>query len=110
ALGATGLLLSGSQVAPPPALVSTSCGLVLIAKIAATAAGAAVAFRHALFSWRSGGRRPPQRPPRALLSTVALEGGGALVIVLLAAVLGSSAPARAPQFYPLPSAPPLTQA
>jgi copper transport protein len=110
ALGVTGLLLSGSQVASVTALVSTPYGLVLIAKVAATAAVAAVAFRHALFSWRSGGRRPPQRPPRALLPTIALEGSGALVIVLLAAVLGSSAPARGPQFDPLPAAPPLTQA
>ena len=109
ALGVTGLLLSGSQVASLTALLSTSYGLVLVAKVAATAAVAAVAFRHAFFSWRSGGRRPPQRPPRALLATVALEGGGALVVIFLAAVLGSSAPARGPQFDPLPAGSPATQ-
>jgi copper transport protein len=110
ALGATGLLLSASQVASLTALLSTPYGLVLIAKVAATGAVAAVAFRHALFTWRSSARRPPQRPPRALLPTVALEGSGALAIVLLAAVLGSSAPARGPQFDPLPAVPAATLA
>ncbi|MDQ6741734.1 MAG: copper resistance protein CopC/CopD [Candidatus Dormibacteraeota bacterium] len=108
-LGVTGLLLSGSQVASITALLSTSYGLVLIAKVAATAAVAAVALRHALFTWRGlGSARLRQRPPRGLLATVGLEGGGALAVLLLAAVLGSSAPARGPQFDPVSPEPPAT--
>jgi copper transport protein len=109
-LGVTGLLLSGTQVASLTALLSTSYGLVLVAKVAAAALVATVALRHALFTWRSLGRRSPAgRLPRALLPTVALEGGGALAVILLAAVLGSSAPARGPQFDPKPPTPPATQ-
>ncbi len=109
-LGVTGLLLSGTQVASLTALLSTSYGLVLAAKVAATGLVATVALRHALFSWRSLGRRAPgDPPPRALLPTAALEGGGALALILLAAVLGSSAPARGPQFDPQPPIAPATQ-
>ena len=109
-LGVTGLLLSGTQVASLTALLSTSYGLVLAAKVAATGLVATVALRHALFTWRNLGRRTPSgSPPRALLPTAALEGGGALALILLAAVLGSSAPARGPQFDPQPPAPPATQ-
>jgi copper transport protein len=108
-LGVTGLMLSGSQVASITALLSTPYGLVLIAKVAATAAVAAVALRHALFTWRGlGSTRARQRPPRSLLATVGLEGGGALAVLLLAAVLGSSAPARGPQFDPVSPDPPAT--
>jgi hypothetical protein len=109
-LGVTGLLLSGTQVASLTALLSTSYGLVLVAKVAATGLVATVALRHALFTWRSLGRRTPSGPPPgALLPTAALEGGGALALILLAAVLGSSAPARGPQFDPQAPTPPATQ-
>jgi copper transport protein len=109
-LGVTGLLLSGTQIASLTALLSTSYGLVLVAKVAATALVATVALRHALFTWRNLGKRSPAgRPPRALLQTMALEGGGALAVILLAAVLGSSAPARGPQFDSRPPTPQATQ-
>jgi copper transport protein len=109
-LGVTGLLLSGTQVASLTALLSTSYGLVLVAKVAVTALVATVALRHALFTWRNLGRRSqPELPPRILLPTVALEGGGALAVILLAAVLGSSAPARGPQFDPQSPTAPATQ-
>ena len=110
-LGVTGLLLSGNQVASITALLSTSYGLVLVAKVALTAAVAAVALRHALYTWRSlRSKTVSARPPRALLATTMIEGGGALAVVLLAAVLGSSAPARGPQFDPPRSEPPATLA
>jgi putative copper export protein len=109
-LGVTGLLLSGSQVASMTALLSTSYGLVLALKVAATGLVAIVALRHALFTWRGlGSKGRHQRPPRALLATAGLECGGALIVMLLAAVLGSSAPARGPQFDPVSTDAPATQ-
>jgi copper transport protein len=109
-LGVTGLLLSGSQVASVTALLSTSYGLVLVLKVAATGLVATIALRHALFTWRGlGSRTSHPRSPRALLATAGLECGGALVVMLLAAVLGSSAPARGPQFDPVSAEVPATQ-
>jgi copper transport protein len=109
-LGVTGLLLSGGQVASITALLSTSYGLVLALKVAATGLVAIVALRHALFTWRGlGSKGRHQRPPRALLATAGLECGGALIVMLLAAVLGSSAPARGPQFDPVSTDAPATQ-
>ncbi|MBJ7597599.1 copper resistance protein CopC [Candidatus Nephthysia bennettiae] len=109
-LGVTGLLLSGSQVASVTALLSTSYGLVLALKVGATGLVAAVALRHAVFTWRAlGSKGRHLRPPRALLATAGLECGGALVVMLLAAVLGSSAPARGSQFDPISSEVPATQ-
>ena len=100
-LAVTGLLLSGSQVASLTALLSTSYGQVLIAKVSLAGLVALVALRHALISWRGLGRKAaPAVPPRRLLLTLGMEGAGAMGLVLLAAVLGSSAPARGPQFEP----------
>jgi copper transport protein len=104
-LAVTGLLLSGSQVASLTALLTTSYGLVLIAKVLLAGLVALVALRHALISWRGLGRKAtPAEAPRRLLLTLGMEGAGAMGLVLLAAVLGSSAPARGPQFEPPPAA------
>jgi copper transport protein len=101
ALGASGLLLSGSQVASLTALLSTPYGTVLIAKVAAAGIVALIALRHALLSLRGlWTGREPARPPRRLVLTMSLEGAGAIALVLLASVLGASAPARGPQFEP----------
>jgi putative copper export protein/methionine-rich copper-binding protein CopC len=105
-LAVTGLLLSGQQVASVTALLSTPYGAVLVAKVVGVGLVACIALRHALLTWR--GLRPTpgrERAPRGLLLTLGLEAGGALALVLLAAVLGSSAPARGPQFDPAPTAP-----
>jgi copper transport protein len=104
-------MLSGSQVASITALLSTQYGVVLIAKVAATAAVAAVALRHALYTWRGlASARARRPPPRTLTATVGVEAAGALAVVLLAAVLGSSAPARGPQFDPVSSEAPASLA
>jgi copper transport protein len=100
-LGLTGLLLAGAQVASLTALLSTPYGAVLIAKVAAVGMVGAIALRHVVPAWRA------LKPGRlglgtssAIPPTLALEASGAVVVVLLAAVLGSSAPARGPQFEP----------
>jgi copper transport protein len=105
-LAVTGLLLSGEQVASITALLSTPYGAILVAKVAGVGLVACIALRHALLSWRGLRLQPAAaRAPRSLLLTVGLEAGGALALVLLAAVLGSSAPARGPQFEPPGAAP-----
>lgn len=111
ALGVTGLLLSGTQVASVTALLSTQYGAVLIGKMALIGFVALFGLRHALLTLRGLARRGPQagRIPRTLPLTIALEAIGAIMVVLLAAVLGASAPARGPQFDPLSSAPNVTQ-
>jgi copper transport protein len=108
ALTVTGLLLSGSQVASLTALFSTPYGLVLSAKVVGAAMVALVGLRHALLTLRgSWSRSVPARVPRFLQLSLTVEGAGAVGLVLLAAALGSSAPARGPQFEP-PAAPPTT--
>ena len=105
-LAVTGLLLSGEQVASITALLSTPYGAILVAKVAGAGLVACIALRHALLSWRGLRKQPAAaRAPRSLVLTVGLEAGGALALVLLAAVLGSSAPARGPQFEPPSAAP-----
>jgi putative copper export protein len=94
-LGLTGLVLAGAQVASVTALLSTSYGAVLIAKVVAIGAVAAIALRHVLVVNRSWKSIRSGIPP-----TLAIEGAGAVAVVLLAAVLSSSAPARGPQFEP----------
>ena len=104
-LAITGLLLSGAQVSSLTALFSTPYGTILIVKVALAGLVAMIALRHALLSWRGlGGHWQPGKAPRRLLLSLGLEGAGAMAIVLLAAVLGSSAPARGPQFEPPPAA------
>jgi copper transport protein len=106
ALGVSGLLLSGSQVASLTALLSTPYGTVLMAKVAGAGLVALIALRHALISLRGlWTGHAPARPPRGLVLTMSLEGSGAIALVLLASVLGASAPARGPQFEPPASAP-----
>ena len=88
------------------ALLSTPYGAVLVAKVVGVVLVACIALRHALLTLRGlKTSRRAQRAPRALLLTLGLEAGGALALVLLAAVLGSSAPARGPQFEPPAAAP-----
>ena len=110
-LAATGLLLSGMQVATITALLSTQYGLVLIAKVALIGLVAVFGLRHAMWTWRGLARRGQWlgRIPRRLPLTLALETSGALAAVLLASVLGASAPARGPQFEGVSSGPTLTQ-
>jgi copper transport protein len=110
-LGATGLLLSGMQVASVTALLSTQYGVVLLAKIGLIGAVALFGLRHALWTWRGLARRtmPLGRLPARLPLTIAMETAGALAVVLLAAVLGASAPAIGPQFNPPESRATVTQ-
>ena len=100
-LGLTGLLLAGAQVANLTALLSTSYGSVLIAKIAVTGMVGAIALRHVVPAWRARiAGKPALKATSMIPPTLAIEGAGALIVVLLAAVLGASAPARGPQFEP----------
>jgi len=99
-LGLTGLLLAGAQVANLTALLSTSYGSVLIAKIAVTGMVGAIALRHVVPAWRARIAEKPALKATSIPPTLAIEGAGALIVVLLAAVLGASAPARGPQFEP----------
>ena len=110
-LGITGLLLSGQQVASITALLSTPYGAVLVAKVIGVGLVACVALRHAILTLRELTGRRPARAPRGLLVTLGIEAGGALAVILMAAVLGSSAPARGPQFEPaaVPAATLVTQ-
>ena len=110
-LGATGLLLSGMQVASVTALLSTQYGTVLLAKVGLIGVVALIALRHALWTWRGLARRriPLGRLPARLPLTIALEATGAVAVVLLASVLGASAPAIGPQFSPPDSSTSITQ-
>jgi copper transport protein len=111
-LGATGLLLSGIQVASITALLSTQYGAVLVAKAALVGLVALIGLRHALWTWRGLARRGPWlgRIPQRLPLTIALEACGAIGVVLLASVLSASAPARGPQFDAPSTATNVTQA
>ena len=110
-LGATGLVLSGMQVASVTALLSTQYGIVLLGKVGLIGIVALIGLRHALWTWRGLARSKVLfgRLPTRLPLTIALEGAGALAVVLLAAVLGSSAPAIGPQFSPPDSGAAITQ-
>jgi putative copper export protein len=98
ALGLTGLVLAGTQVASVTALLSTSYGATLIAKVAAVGLVGAVALRHVLPFWRAVSPGTRGDAGLGVAPTLAIEGAGAVAVILLAAVLGSSAPARGPQF------------
>jgi copper transport protein len=105
-LVATGLILSGAEVASVTALLSTPYGIVLAIKVVLVGAVAFLALRHhrladrpaapslAAAQSRGGGR---------LLATLALETSAALVLLGFAATLGSTAPARGPQFDGAPA-------
>jgi copper transport protein len=110
-LAATGLLLSGLQVATVTALFSTQYGAVLVAKVGLIGVVALFGLRHAVWTWRGLGRRLSNldKYPKRVPMTVAVEAAGAIVVVLLASVLGASAPAQGPQFSPLPTSPTITQ-
>jgi len=110
-LGATGLLLSGMQVATVTALLSTQYGAVLLTKIGLIGVVALFGLRHALLTWRGLRRRVADqaRFPSRLPLTIALEATGAIAVVALAAVLSASAPAIGPQFAPPGLSPNITQ-
>jgi copper transport protein len=110
-LGATGLLLSGMQVASVTALLSTQYGTVLLAKVGLIGVVGLIALRHALWTWRGLARHRVLlgRLPARLPLTIALEAIGAVAVVLLASVLGASAPAIGPQFSPADGGTTITQ-
>jgi copper transport protein len=100
-LVATGLILSGNEVASVTALLSTPYGIVLAIKVALVCAVAVLALGHHRLA--SGAAPSGSRGGRAagrgrLVSSLALETAGALVLLGFAATLGSTAPARGPQF------------
>jgi copper transport protein len=106
----TGLYNAGQQVASIDALLFTSYGRSLLVKIALVlSVGLMGLINSSLLHPRVADmiRRVLRRPigwtlipPRLVRRTVVVEMTGAIGIVLLAAVLGSSQPARGPEFDP----------
>jgi copper transport protein len=90
--GATGLLLSGRLVDTVTALLSTTYGRAVVAKIA-------VLLVLSTLGWFAARRVARGGSPRV----VAAEIGLAVVALALAALLASSAPAKGEQFQPLPA-------
>ncbi len=89
--GASGWLLSGRTTATVTALLATSYGRLLMAKMVVLIGLAIVG---ALAATRVGRDLPPRRIP--------FEIGLACVAIVFAALLASSAPARGERFLPLP--------
>lgn len=94
-LVATGLLLAGTEVATVTALLSTPYGIVLVVKVGLVCAVAVLALGHHRLANRAasvsgGGGR--------VFGSLALEAGVAVLLLGFAATLGSTAPARGPQF------------
>jgi copper transport protein len=102
--GVTGLLLAGSQVATVTALLATTYGTVLVAKVVLLLGLGGLGLRHARMGDRRGaaGTATPQRLPR----TLPVEAAGAVGVVLLASFLGASSPPRGAEFQPAPPATP----
>ena len=105
-LVATGLLLSGTEVASVTALLSTPYGIVLVIKVALVCAVAVLALRHHRLASKPAS--PASGPglskgDRRVARTLALETVAALVLLGFAATLGSTAPARGPQFDGAPA-------
>ena len=106
----TGLYNSGQQVASLDALLFTLYGQALMLKIGLILTVGLMGLINATLLHprvAEGLRRALRRPigwqpiaPRLLRRTVLIEAIGASSILLLAAVLGSSEPARGPQFDP----------
>ena len=88
---ATGLLLSGREVASPTALFSTGFGHVLLVKLTVLALALLIGARHA-----SAARRGRPLRPGLLAAEVAL----ALAVVLGGAALATAAPAVGERFEP----------
>ena len=100
-LVATGLVLSGTQVDSVTALLSTPYGIVLAIKVALVGAVAVLALgHHRLAGMPASSDVAPGRFGRGgrVVFSLALETGVALVLLGFAATLGSTAPARGPQF------------
>lgn len=114
----TGLYNSGQQIASLDALLFTFYGHTLLIKIALVFAVGGVGLINAsLLHPRVADvirrllRRPPGWTliaPRRLRRTLLVEMFGGTAVVLLAAVLGSSTPARGPEFDPPVDTPPQT--
>jgi copper transport protein len=104
-LVASGLLLSGREVASVTALLSTPYGLVLAVKVALVSAVAVLALgHHRLASRAPSGQAPGESGGgRRMALTLGVETGVALLLLGCAATLGSTAPARGPQFEAAPA-------
>ena len=89
---ATGLLLSGSQVATVTALLSSPYGTVLIAKSAAVAVAAAFGAYHFCRMRRRAG------VGRRATTTLMVEAALGAVVILGGAALATAAPALGPQY------------
>ena len=89
AIAVSGLVLVGSSVASVDAVLVTTYGRVLLAKVALVGVAALLGWRHARWARGSSGRRPP-------LSTMA-EAGLLCGALALAALLSSGQPATTPE-------------
>ncbi len=105
-LAVSGVLLTGGQVATIDAMLTTSYGHALLAKLLVAAVIAALGLRHALHHhpWIAQAISPVRRlrrgtPPRRSLLVECAAGG---VVVMFAAVLASTQPATGPQFAAAP--------
>lgn len=100
----TGLVLSGTEVASVTALLSTPYGVVLVVKVALVSAVAVLALGHHRLASRPAPPSPPghSKGGRRVVTSLAVETGCALVLLGFAAALGSTAPARGPQFAGAP--------
>jgi copper transport protein len=102
----TGLVLSGTEVASVTALLSTPYGIVLAIKVALVCAVAVLALGHHRLAGKPASPVSPHGESAGgarVVRTLALETGCALVLLGFAATLGSTAPARGPQFDGAPA-------
>src|SRR5581483_8752381 len=100
AVVATGLLLSGAEVATVTALLSTWYGAFLVAKVALVAVIIVMGWRHR--------RIVNKRPVRLRAKSLAREAAVGTVVIGLGAALAATLPARGPQFSRPPALQPST--
>jgi copper transport protein len=93
-LAATGVALTGVQVATVDGLVTTPYGLLVVAKVALLLLAGLLGLRHAL-----GARRGSRSTPSA--RSVALEAGVVVVVVALGAALTTAQPPRGEAWTPV---------
>jgi copper transport protein len=107
ALAATGLVLAGAGVTSPEALVTSTYGWTLIAKVIAVVAVLAIGLRHSRLLGRDRGSpaAPGEVGEMPLRRSLAFEVAGMLVVLWGAAALGATAPASGQTSRPAAAAP-----
>ncbi len=96
---ASGLLMSGKEVASVTAALSTQYGIALLIKVGLVGLVALLGLGHAIRIARA----PREGAGRFPLRSLGLEAAGALLVVLFGAFLGASIPAVGAQYDPPPT-------